>query len=62
MGVCHYTDMGKWEKKPMCRERDALARRRGMNTAYRGTASELAIVTAALLVEEEELARAEEEV
>ena len=61
-GVRHYTDTGKWKKKPMCSERDALARRRGMNNAYREAASELAMPLAALLAEDEELATTEEEV
>ena len=46
----------------MCREREALERRRGMNNAYHEAASEVAMATAALLVGEEDLATAEEEV
>ena len=62
MGVRHYTDMGKWEKKAMCSEREALERRRGMNNAYSETASKLAIAVAVLLAAEEESASAEEPV
>ena len=46
----------------MVREHEALERRRGMNTAYRLAAPELAMATVAFLAEEGELARAEEEV
>ena len=63
MGIRHYTDMGKWEIKPMCSERDAIERRRGQNQARRLAMSELAMTTAAILAEEEELSmRAAEEV
>ena len=43
-------------------EREVPERRRGMNEAHRLAVSELAMVTAALVAEEEELARGEEEV
>ena len=62
MGVRHYTDMRKWGKKVVCREREALERRRGMNNAYREAAPKLAIAAVALLVAEEESASAEEPV
>jgi len=60
MGIRHYTNMGKWEKKEMTKARDALAKRRGMNKAHATAFSQRAIATAERLAAEEEAAWAAE--
>ena len=54
MGIRHYTDMGKWEKKSMYSEHFAPESRRGQNVAHRMAVSELAIAAAARLTAEKE--------